>query len=103
MSLLDDGRFWKGHEGLAKTFWLFFCLGNGVSNIIITLAAGDPEAQIFAYIVGFIWAALSTLGVFNAADIYKEEKIKNNQTFGYATAAKAATVILILSAIGNKI
>ena len=41
--------------------------------------------------------------VFNAADIYKEEKIKSNQTYGYATAAKVAVVILALSTIGNNI
>ena len=103
---LDDGfilGFWRGHEGLAKTFWLYFCLGNGVFNVFIMLAASEPGAQIFAYIVGFIWFVFSTLGVFNAANIYKEEKIKSNQTYGYATAAKVATVILILSAIGRSI
>ena len=103
---LDDGfilGFWRGHEGLAKTFWLYFCLGNGVFNVFIMLAASEPGAQIFAYIVGFIWFVFSTLGVFNAANIYKEEKIKSNQTYGYATAAKVAVVILVLSTIGNNI
>ena len=41
------------------------------------------------------------MGVFNSADIYKAEKIKLGQTYGIATAAKVATVVLILSAIGN--
>ena len=39
--------------------------------------------------------------MFNAADIYNEEKIRTGQTFGYGTAAKAGVVILILSAIGR--
>lgn len=41
------------------------------------------------------------MGVFNAADIYKAEKIKIGTTYGYATAAKISCVVLILSSIGN--
>ena len=41
------------------------------------------------------------MGVFNAADIYKNQMIKAGQPYGYATAAKVAVVLLILSSIGN--
>ena len=100
----DDGfilGFWRGDEGLAKTFWLYFIVGNMVFNLLIMLAASEPGVEIFAYIAGLVWLIFSTLGVFNAADIYKEEKIRTGQTFGYGTAAKAGVVILILSAIGR--
>ena len=43
------------------------------------------------------------MGVFNAADNYKAEKITKGETYGYATAAKVAVVLLILSGIGNLI
>ena len=72
-----------------------------VFNLLIMLAASEPGVEIFAYIAGLVWLIFSTLGVFNAADIYNEEKIRTGQTFGYGTAAKAGVVILILSAIGR--
>ena len=100
----DDGfilGFWRGDEGLAKTFWLYFIVGNMVFNLLIMLAASEPGVEIFAYIAGLVWLIFSTLGVFNAADIYNEEKIRTGQTFGHGTAAKAGVVILILSAIGR--
>jgi len=100
----DDGfilGFWRGDEGLAKAFWLYFVVGNMFFNFLIVLSADSPGVTIFAGLIGVVWMIFATIGVFNAADIYKEEKTRAGQTFGYATAAKAGTVVLILSAIGN--
>ena len=52
-------------------------------------------------VVIIIWNIFAIIGVFNAADIYKAEKIKIGTTYGYATAAKISCVVLILSSIGN--
>ena len=101
---IDDGfilGFWRGDEGLAKAFWLYFVVGNMFFNFLIAVSDNSPGVRTFASLVGIIWAIFATIGVFNAADIYKEEKTRAGQTFGYATAAKAGTVVLILSAIGN--
>ena len=54
-------------------------------------------------IIYIIWIVLSAMGVFNAADIYKAEKIKKGLPYTMATAAKVAVVLLILSGIGNSI
>lgn len=43
------------------------------------------------------------MGVFNAANIYKAEKMRQNLPYTLATVAKVAVVLLILSAIGNNI
>jgi hypothetical protein len=40
---------------------------------------------------------------FCSADVYKAEKIKINESYVWATVAKVATILLILSAIGNSI
>ena len=105
---IDDGfifGFWDGREGLAKTFWLFFIGGSMFLNLfaLIALSSSEPGLVIFIQLFQFVWMILTTIGVFKAADIYKEEKIRSDQTYAYATAAKVGTVILILSAIGNAI
>jgi hypothetical protein len=43
------------------------------------------------------------MGVFNATNIYKAEKIKKGLPYTPATAAKVAVVLIILSGIGNSI
>ena len=103
----DDGNifgFWTGREGLAKTFWLYFCGGNVVGKILLNAAAAEGMGMVyFVLIVIIIWVIFATIGVFNAADIYKAEKIQQGESYGFATAAKIAVVILILSGIGNSI
>jgi hypothetical protein len=103
----DDGNifgFWTGREGLAKTFWLYFIVANMVGNTLVVLAGSEGSGMIiFVDIVRIGWNIFAVIGVFNAADIYKNEMINSGKTYGYATAAKVAVVILILSAIGNSI
>ena len=101
----DNGNifgFWTGHEGLAKTFWLYFVGGNAVGNLLTLLAESEGSGLVmFVFIIVIIWNVLAIMGVFKSADIYKSEMIKAGQSYGYATAAKIAVVVLILSAIGN--
>jgi len=100
----DDGftsGFWRGDEGLAKAFWLYFIVGNMLFNVLIVLSEDSPGVAMFFSLAGIVWMIFATIGVFNAADIYKEEKARIGQTFGYATAAKAGAVIAIVSSIGN--
>lgn len=95
-------NFWTGSEGLAKTFWLYFIFGNMVANLLILIAADEGAGMVnFVLIIALIWNIFAILGVFRAADIYKAEKIQQGETYGYATAAKIAVVLLILSGIGN--
>ena len=57
----------------------------------------------FVSLIMIGWNIFAIIGVFKAADIYKYEMIKIGHSYGYATAAKIAVVILILSAIGRAI
>ena len=95
--------FWNGTEGLATTFWLYFVVANMFLNFISLIAMESEELIIFVFIVWIGWNIFAVMGVFNAADNYKAEKIKKGETYGYATAAKVAVVLLILSGIGNAI
>ena len=96
--------FFNGTESLAITFWGYFIGANVVINFLTYISGGDDSGVIILLtIVWIIWNILAVMGVFNAANIYKAVKINNGETYGYATAAKIATVVLILSAIGNSI
>ena len=70
----------------------------------VTLTFADNQTLIIVNLIFFvIWNVLSVMGVFNAADIYKAEKMKQGLSYTPATVAKVAVVLLILSGIGNSI
>ena len=101
-SVSKGNGFWNGTEGLAKTFWLYFIVGNMIGNLMVLGAASEGMGLVyFVIFVTVVWNIFAIMGVFNAADIYKAEKIKIGTTYGYATAAKISCVLLILSSIGN--
>ena len=86
------------------TFWGYFFGGNAIFIIWEYILQVNRAEQALIYVVMLIhllWIVIATVGVFNSADIYKAKKIKLGQTYGMATAAKIATVVLILSSIGN--
>ena len=95
--------FWHGHKGLALTFWGFFVGGNILLNASTIIFLDNPTLIIINLIFFVIWNVLAVMGVFNAANIYKAEKMKKGQPYTAANVAKVAVILLILSAIGNSI
>lgn len=98
--------FVRGDVNLAKTFWLYFILANVVLNVlglVIDSPLYGENIKLFYIILTVIWNVLAVIGVFNSADVYKAEKIKINESYLWATVAKVASILLILSAIGNSI
>ena len=95
--------FWHGQKGLALTFWGFFVGGNILFNAATIIFADNPTLIMMNLILFVLWNVLAVMGVFNAADIYKAEKMKQGLPYTAATIAKVAAVLLILSAIGNNI
>ena len=95
--------FWKGHKGLTLTFWGFFVGGNILFNTVTIIFADNSTLMTINLIFFIIWNVLAVMGVFNAADIYKAEKMKQGLPYTAATIAKVAVVLLIISAIGNSI
>ena len=101
---LDSAKgFWHGRKGLALTFWGFFVGGNILLNAATIIFADNPTFIIINLILFVIWNVLAVMGVFNAANIYKVEKMKQGLPYTMATTAKVAVVLLILSGIGNSI
>jgi len=95
--------FWHGQKGLALTFWGFFVGGNILFNTATIIFVDNPTLIMVNLILFILWNVLAVMGVFNAADIYKAEKIKQGLPYTAATLAKVAVVLLILSGIGNSI
>jgi hypothetical protein len=95
--------FWHGQKGLSLTFWGYFVGGNILFNAVALIFADNQTLIIVNLIFFIIWNVLSVMGVFNAADIYKAEKMKQGLPYTPATAAKISVVLLILSGIGNSI
>ena len=104
-SIKPNGKyFFNGSESLPITFWGYFIGGNAFINLLTLASQGDDSGvAILLLICTIVWNVLAVMGVFKAANIYKAAKINEGDTYGFATAAKIATVILILSAIGNNI
>ena len=81
-----------------------FCCRKYNRNLLIFFGTSISVLIFYlAVLAVIVWNVLAVMGVFNAANIYTVEKVKKGQTYGYATAAKIASVILILSTIGNNL
>ena len=103
-SLTKVYGFWHGKGGLAKSFWLYFIVANMIGNFMLLGAATQSLSLVyFILVVIIIWNIFAIIGVFNAADIYKANKIKLNDSYGYATASKWAVVLLTMSGIGQSL
>ena len=100
----DGEYFFNGTKSIAVTFWGYLIGGNFIFIIweyFLKINRAEQDITYFVMLIHLLWIVLATMGVFNSANIYKAKKIKLGQTYGIATAAKVATVVLILSAIGN--
>ena len=93
----------NGLEGLQITFWGYFIGGNAFINVLSVLAQNEMGLQTFLVLVKVVWFIISGLGVFRAADIYKNNKIEKGKTYGYATAAKITIIVFSLVLIRSLI
>ena len=93
----------NGFEGLQITFWGYFIGGNAFMNVLFVLVQNEMGLQTFLVLVKVVWFIISGLGVFRAADIYKNNKIEKGQTYGYATAAKITIIVFSLVLIRSLI
>ena len=86
---------------MSKTFWLYCILATVIVSFISGLLLATMGAIIFiAPVVMIIW---SNTGLWRSSEIYKNQKLNNKQSYGWATAAKVYVVlnyITTLSQIG---
>ena len=89
-------------DTLLGTFWGGYVGGNIVGNLLLFwIKTGLFFKIIFGAVI--IWNILMIYMVFMAADEYKASSIHDGKSYGWATAAKIAVVLLTLSAIGNSL
>ena len=84
---------------LPVAFWGFFIGGNIILNVLIDIS--KEEFIIFLIAVHLIQIVFSVYLIFRNAEIFKQQRIKNKENYGQATAAKIATILIVLATIGN--
>ena len=90
---------WEGKETMSKTFWLYCILATLVVSFISGLLLASLGAMIFiAPVIMIIW---SNTGLWRSSEIYKNEKLNNKQTYGWATAAKTYVVINYITTLSQ--
>lgn len=84
---------------LPVSFWFLFVGGNVFFNSIVTIS--NDEFAIYILVVHFMWATFAVVKTFESANIYKENKISQGLSYGWATAAKIVSVLALLGGLGN--
>ena len=89
-------------EELSTVFWGLYVGGNIVGNLLLFwIKTGLLFKIIFGAVI--LWNLFMIYGVFETADEYKASALHEGKSYGWATAAKIAIVLLTLSAIGNSL
>ena len=92
---------WAGEETMSKTFWIYCILTVAIVSFLSGLALSFLGNIIWLIPVSvIIW---SNTGLWRSSNFYQNEKLKNKQSYGWATAAKVYVVlnyITTLSQIG---
>ena len=90
----------KKGETLPGAFWGVFIGGNILLKIPVFFVESSNAINIWL-IIWTIYNVVAIFIVFGVANDYQKDKIKIKESYKWATAAKFASVILFLSAIGN--
>jgi hypothetical protein len=90
----------KKGETLPGAFWGVFIGGNILLKIPVFFVESSNAINIWL-IIWTIYNVVAIFILFGVANDYQKDKIKIKESYKWATAAKFASVILFLSAIGN--
>ena len=89
-------------ESLIGAFWGGYVGGNIVGKLLLFwIKTGLLFKIIFGAVI--LWNIFMIYLVFELADEYKASAIHEGKSYGWATTAKIAIVLLTLSAIGNSL
>ena len=94
-------RVWKGDETLSRTFWIYLVLCGSILGGLVGFF-GALMQDIYnlnpapLYILLAAYGVWSGVGLWNSSTNYKIAKLKNKQSYGWATAAKVYAVFNIL-------
>ena len=92
---------WNGEETMSKTFWLYCVLIVAIVSFISGLALSVVGNIIWVVPLSvIIW---TNTGLWRSSSFYQNQKLKNKQPYGWASAAKVYVIInyiLTFSQIG---
>ena len=95
-------KIWWGNDSMSSIFWIYCIIGAFLFGILcgyLSVFAGPIILVIL--IIYIIW---SNTGLWRSSEKYKKIKLKNNQSYGWATAAKIFVVlsyVVTLSQLGS--
>jgi Flp pilus assembly protein TadB len=91
-------NFIAGRMSLTKMFWLYFIF----IGIILTVIGGYFHALGYPIIIIFpiAYYALVSVALWNCTTLYKNEKLANRQSYGWAIGVKILIVLnIVMTAI----
>ena len=92
-------KIWWGNESLAVIFWLYCILTMVVVGVIAGAASAFTENISFAlFAIVLIW---TNTGLWRSSEKYKSSQLKNNQSYGWGTAAKVYVVLSYISSLSQ--
>jgi hypothetical protein len=94
-------RFWRGGYSLPFSYWVISFLGNiVVSALLVALMGAFGSAEFNPYLTALYiclvwllvlaWGIFNIVGVWRSATRYREEKVKQNKSAGWALLAQVA-------------
>ena len=94
-------KVWNGNETMSKTFWLYCILTTFIISFVSGFVLASHGALIFIIpVIVIIW---SNTGLWRSSEVYKNQKLRTKQPYGWSIAAKVYVVlnyITTLSQIG---
>ncbi len=90
---------WNGEESMSKIFWLY-C-------VLIVVIVSFISGMILNLLGNIIWIIpisviiWTNTGLWRSSSIYQNQKLKNKQSYGWATAAKVYVVLNYITTISQ--
>ena len=90
---------WYGEETMSKTFWLYCVLTVAIVSFVSGLALNVIGNVIWIIPLSvIIW---TNTGLWRSSSIYQNNKLKNKQSYGWATLAKVYVVLNYVTTISQ--
>lgn len=93
-------RVWNGSLPLGQTFWLFYVLVNFVVGFVAGFLIEMYQAK-WIFIIPVLTTIWAGVGTWKSATNYQYQKLKLQQTYGWASATKVVIVFGFISLLGQ--
>ena len=90
---------WNGQETMAKTFWIYCILFVAIISFVAGILSASQGA--FVFIIPAIVIIWSNTGLWRSSNIYQNQRLKSQQSYGWATVAKTYVVLNYLTTLSQ--